>query len=74
MLRKYLEKSLLFSNLKFFYSLKQNSKGFTVMLRPSVEKIKNIKKQLKIVIKKIIHQSRKEIYKSFQQINFVLLG
>jgi len=72
--RDQLKKSPLFSNMKNLYSLKESFKGFGIILRPSPKKVKNIKKQLKIIIKRILHQPRKEIYKSFQQINSVLLG
>lgn len=72
--RDQLKKSPLLSNMKNLYSLKESSKGFGIILRPSPKKVKNIKKQLKIIIKRILHQPRKEIYKSFQQINSVLLG
>lgn len=72
--RDQLKRSLLFSNMKNFHSMKEGSKGFGIILRPSPEKIKSIKQQLKIILKRILHQPRKEIYKSFQQINSVLLG
>jgi hypothetical protein len=72
--RDQLKRSPLLSNMKNLHSLKEGRKGFGIILRPSPEKIKDIKKRLKVVIKRILHQSRKEIYKSFQQINAVLLG
>jgi len=72
--RDQLKKSPLLSNMKNLHSLKEGIKGFGIILRPSPEKVKDIKKRLKVVIKRILHQPRKEIYKSFQQINSVLLG
>lgn len=68
MLREQLKKSSLFSNIK------NSSKGFAIILRPSPEKVKDIKKRLKIVIRQILHQPRNLIYKSFQQINLTLLS
>jgi len=72
--REQLKRSPLLSSMKNFHSMKEGSKGFGVILRPSPEKVKSIKQQLKIIIKRILHQPRKEIYKSFQRINSVLLG
>ena len=72
--RDQLKKSPLLSNMKNLHSLKKGVKGFGIILRPAPEKVKDIKRRLKIVIKRILHQPRKEIYKSFQQINSVLLG
>lgn len=72
--RDQLKKSPLLSNMKNLHSLKKSTKGFGIILRPCPDKIKNIKNRLKVVIKRILHQSRKEIYKSFQQINSILLG
>jgi hypothetical protein len=72
--RDQLKKSPLLSNMKNLHSLKEGTKGFGIILRPSPEKVKDIKERLKVVIKRIHHQPRKEIYKSFQQINSVLLG
>lgn len=72
--RNQLKIGALFSNMKNFQSLREGSKGFGILLRPSLNKVQDIKKKLKRVIKKILHQPRKEIYKSFQQINSVLLG
>ena len=69
-----LKKSPLLSNIKNLHSLKKGIKGFDIILRPAPEKVKDIKRRLEIVIKRILHQPRKEIYKSFQQINSVLLG
>jgi 5-methylcytosine-specific restriction endonuclease McrA len=60
--------------MKNLYSIKKSTKGFGIILRPSPLKVKDIKKRLKVVIKRILHQPRKEIYKSFQQINSILLG
>lgn len=74
MSRDQLKKSPLLSNMKNLHSLKEVTKGFGIILRPIPVKVKDIKKRLKVVIKRILHQPRKEIYKSFQQINFVLLG
>jgi RNA-directed DNA polymerase len=72
--RDQLKKSPLLSNMKNLHSLKEGTKGFGIILRPSPEKVKDIKKRLKVIIKRILHQPRKEIYKSFQHINSVLLG
>ena len=72
--RDQLKKSPLLSNMKNLHSLKEGTKGFGIILRPSPEKVKDIKKRLKVIIKRILHQTRKEIYKSFQHINSVLLG
>ena len=72
--REQLKRSPLLSNMKNFHSLKEGTKGFGIILRPSPKKVKDIKKRLKTTIKRILHQPRKEIYKSFQQINSVLLG
>ena len=72
--RDQLKRSPLLSNMKNLYSMKEGNKGFGIILRPSLEKVKSIKQRLKIVIKRILHQPRREIYKSFQQINSVLLG
>jgi 5-methylcytosine-specific restriction endonuclease McrA len=72
--RDQLKRSLLLSNMENLHSLREGTKGFGIILRPSLEKIKDIKKRLKTIIKRIHHQPRNEIYKSFQQINCVLLG
>lgn len=72
--RDQLKKSPLLSNMTNLHSLNAGTKGFGIILRPSSKKVTEIKKRLKVVIKKILHQPRKEIYKSFQQINSVLLG
>lgn len=72
--RDQLKESPLLSNMKNLHSLKKGIKGFGIILRPAPEKVIDIKRRLKIVIKKILHQPRKEIYKFFQQINSVLLG
>lgn len=72
--RDQFKRSPLLSSMKNFHSLKESAKGFGVILRPSSEKVIDIKKRLKIAIKRILHQPRKEIYKSFQQINSILLG
>ena len=72
--RHQLKKSPLLSNMKNLHSLKEGNKGFGIILRPSPEKVKDIKKRLEIVIKRILHLPRREIYKSFQQINSVLIG
>lgn len=72
--RDQLKKSPLLSNMKNLHSLKAGTKGFGIILRPSLKKITEIKKRLKVIIKKILHQPRKKIYKSFQQINSVLSG
>nr|WAK84998.1 hypothetical proteine [Amicula sp. isolate GU52X-4 cfCalB7] len=72
--RDQLKRSPLFLNMKNLHSLKEAGNGFGIILRPSPDEVKNIKQRLKIVIKRILHQPRKEIYKSFQQINSVLLN
>ena len=72
--RDQLKRSPLLSNMKNLHSIQKGSKGFGIILRPSSEKFKSIKQRLKTVIKRILHQPRKEIYKSFQQINSVLSG
>ena len=72
--RDQLKRSPLLSKMKNLHSLKEGTKGFGIILRPSSEKVKDIKKRLKVTIKRILHQPRNEIYKSFQQINSVLLG
>lgn len=74
MARDQLKRSPLLSNMKNLHSLKEGTKGFGIILRPSPEKVRDIKKRLKTTIKRILHQPRNEIYKSFQQINSVLLG
>lgn len=72
--RDQIKRSPLLSHMKNLHSLKEGSQGFGIILRPSLRKVKNIKQQLKIVIKKILRQPRKEIYKSFQRINSMLLS
>jgi retron-type reverse transcriptase len=72
--RNQLKRSPLLSNMKNLHSLKKGTKGFGIILRPIPVKVKDIKKRLKVVIKRILHQPRKEIYKSFQQINSALSG
>jgi retron-type reverse transcriptase len=72
--REQLKKSSLLSNMENLHSMKEGSKGFGIILRPSPVKVKGIKKRLKAAIKRILHKPRKEIYKSFQQINSILLG
>lgn len=69
-----LKKSHIFSNMKNLYFLKKRAKDFCIILRPSSKKLQDIKKRLKTIIKRILHQPRKNIYKSFQQINSVLLN
>lgn len=71
--RDQLKKSPLLFNMKNLHSLKKSIKGFGILLRPSLERVKDIKKQLKAIIKRILHQPRQKIYKSFQIINYVLL-
>jgi len=72
--REQLKKSPLFSNMKNLHSRKEGSKGFAIILRPNSQKVKDIKKRLKVAIRRILHQPRNQIYKSFQQINSILLG
>jgi len=69
-----LKGSHLFSDMKNPRSLKEARKGFGIILRPSLDKVTDVKQRLNTVIKRIQHQPRKEIYKSFQQINSILLG
>jgi hypothetical protein len=60
--------------MKNFYYLKKINNNFFCIYRPSLERAKDIIQRLSLIIKKILYQPRKEIYKSFQQINNVLLG
>ena len=71
--KKQLRHSLLVTDMKSFHDLK-NIKRFGILLRPQIEKVKAIKKRLKIIIKKILDQPRNHIYKTFQLTNSVLLG
>lgn len=66
--KKSSKKNFLFSNKKYFHSMKK----FIVLIQPQLRKVKNVKIHLKRVIKKILYQSRKKIFKSFQQINSIL--
>jgi Group II intron, maturase-specific domain len=68
-----LKKSPLLSNMKNLHFLKKSIKGFGIILRPTSKKVEELKKRLKAIIKRILHQPRGEIYKSFQEINSVLL-
>ena len=72
--KKYLRHSSLTTNIKNFYCLSKNFKRFVIFLRPQIKKIKETKKRLKIIIRKILHQSWSCIYKTFQLVNFILLG
>lgn len=74
MLREQLKKSFLFSNIKNIYFMKENTQKFVIIFCPRLKKVKNVKKRLKIVIKTIFHQFRNKIYKSFQQVNLILLS
>jgi hypothetical protein len=67
-------KNSIFFNMKNFYYLKKMNNNFFCIYRPSLERAKDIIQRLSLIIKKILYQPRKEIYKSFQQINNVLLG
>lgn len=68
-----LKRTQLRSNMKNLHSLKEAQKNFTIILRPSPGNVTDIKQRLKIAIRRILHQPRKEIYNSFQEINSVLL-
>jgi RNA-directed DNA polymerase len=72
--RDQLKKSHIFYNMKNSYSLKKSTKSFGIILRPNPKKVQDLKKRLKTIIRKILHQPQEKIYKSFQQINSVLLG
>ena len=72
--RDQLKKSHIFYNMKNPYSLKKSTKGFGIILRPNPKKVQDLKKRLKTIIRRILHQPQEKIYKSFQQINSVLLG
>ena len=72
--RHMLKYSPVLSNFKNFNSLKKGFFGFGILLKPQAIKFSNIKKKLKLEIKKILHQPRNEIYKIFQKINTILLG
>jgi len=72
--RAKLKRSPLLSNFKNLHSLQKATKGFGIILRPNPAKVKSIKALLKAIIKRILHQPRKHIYKSFLQINAALLG
>jgi hypothetical protein len=60
--------------MKIFYSIKKDFKSFGILLRPQAEKIKAIKKRLKMIIKRILHEPRDQMYKAFRLINSVLLS
>lgn len=72
--QKQLRQSPLIKKIKNFHCLKKKIKRFGILLRPQVGKVKTIKKRLKTVIKKILHQPRDQIYKTFKLINSILLG
>lgn len=69
-----LKKSPVLFNMKNLFSIKEAIKKFGILLRPQPKKVNEIKKQLKTAIKRILHQPRNKIYKSFQQINSILLS
>lgn len=69
-----LRQSSLFPTRKYFYDITKNFQRFGILLRPQIDKFKALKKRLKAVIKKILHQSRNQIYYTFQMINSLLLG
>lgn len=71
--KKQLRQSPLVTDMKNFHYLKK-IKRFGILFRPPMEKVKAIKNRLKIIIKRILHQPRNNIYKTFQLINSVLLG
>lgn len=72
--KKQLRPSPLITDMKNFHGLKKKIKRFGVLLRPQIEKVKATKKRLKTVIKRILHQPRNQIYKTFKLINSILLG
>lgn len=72
---KRLKKSSLLPDMKkLFFFKKKSLSVFGILLRPQPEKIRFIKKRLTTAIRKILHQPRNQIYRSFQHINFILLG
>lgn len=72
--KRQLRQSPLVRGMQNFYCLKKKFKGFGIFLRPQIEKVTAVKKRLKTVIKKILHQPRNQIYKTFILINSILLG
>jgi hypothetical protein len=73
--KKQLRRSPLTRSMQNLHSLKKKkNERFGVLLRPKVEKVKAVKKRLKTVLKKILHQPRNKIYKTFKLINSILLG
>lgn len=72
--RAQLQGSNLLSNMKNLHSLKKGTPGFGIILRPSLERFRHIKKLLKVITKSILHQPRNLIYQSFERINSALLG
>ena len=67
-------KSSLFSNTKNLHYLKKSKKEFCIRHWPSLENVKNLKHRFRLLIKRILFQFYKNIYKFFYQINFILLG
>lgn len=74
MQKRRLRQSSLITSMKYFRCLNKKIKRFGILLRPQTEKVKAVKKRLKTVIKKILHQPRNQIYKTFNLINSILLG
>jgi hypothetical protein len=73
-LKRRLKRSCLFSSIKSFYYIKKGFGSFGIILRPHAEKIKAVKKRLKVIIKRILHEPRDQMYKAFQLINSILLS
>lgn len=69
-----LKRNLLSLKMKPLFFSEQTVEGFRVIFRPDKKNFKKIKKQLKVIIRKILHQPFKKIYKSFQKINFALFN
>ena len=67
-------RSSLFYNIKNLHYLKKSKKGFCIRYRPSLKNVKDIKQRFRLLIRKILFQPYKNIYKFFYQINFILLG
>lgn len=72
--KRQLRQSPLVTDIKNSHEFKKKVKRFSILLRPQIEKVKAIKKCLKTVIKRMLHQPRNHIYKTFQLVNSILLG
>ena len=73
-LKKQLKKDSLLSNAVKSCCLKKNVKMFKIILKPSSEKVSEIKQRLKKILQKVLPQSRNEMYKYFPKISSVLLN